>query len=143
MSKEIRFQRNELVWQTRIIYWDAEDWDKLKTWVKNQVQKAQKPEYKGGSWYQSFIKVYDVIKDMSWDDAVAEYQKWDNSDKNSLYWEEETTTYNGESYVYKTYFGDWLLEQMREDVYNADIDSEDYADDSEEYIEIYDSEENK
>ena len=140
MSKEIRLQRSELVWQTRCIYWNNKDWDNLKEWVKSQAEKAQQPENQESGWYQSFIKIYDVIKDMSWDDAVREYENWDNSDEDQLYWEDTYKYYDGTSHTYKQYFGDWFLECMREDVYDADIESEDYADDYDEDIEILDAE---
>ena len=140
MSKEIRFQRSELVWQTRCIYWNAQDWSNLKSWVKTQAEKAQQPENQDSGWYQSFIVIYDVIKDMCWDDAVKEYEKWDNSEDDQLYWEQQTRYYDGTSHTYKEYFGEWFVECMREDVYDSDIESEDYADDSEEDIEVLDRE---
>ena len=131
MGKEIRMQREELVWQTRTVYWKEADWLNLKKWVASQAEIAkERPD----SWYKQYIQINEIIKDMSWDDAVEQYKKWDNSEEDALYWEEPSAWDEGN--MYKTYFGDWLQEQIREDCYDADIDGEDYADDYEEYVEV-------
>lgn len=133
MSKEIRMQRNELVWQSRTVYWKEQDWENLKKWVAGQAETAQQEKHKDSGWYQQFIKINEVIKDMTWDDAVEQYKKWDNSEEDALYWE-ETYAYNDS--IYKVFFGDWLRDQIREDCYDADIDGEDYADDYDEDVEV-------
>ena len=130
MGKEIRMQRNELVWQSRVVYWKEEDWNNLKKWVAGQAEKAQdRPK---DNWYKQYIIVNAIIQNMTWDEAVEEYRKWDENEEDALYWDDHY--YNGNPY--KQYFGDWLLEQIREDCYNADVDNEEYADDSDENIDI-------
>lgn len=136
MSKFIRYQRDELVWQTRVIDWGKRDWENLKSWVKTQAEKAEMPENADSGWYQTFINVYAAIKDMSWDEALVEYEKWDNSEDNQLCWTNSYTYYDGTEHSYKVYFGEWLREMMQEDVYDADITNEEYADDYEEDIRI-------
>lgn len=137
MSKEIRMQRNELVWQSRTVCWNENDWNNLKKWVATQAEIARE---KLGGWYQQFVKINEVIKDMTWDEAVEQYEKWDNGDEDQLYWE-ETYAYTDETY--KVFFGEWLQDQIREDCYDADIDGEDYADDYDENVEVLDNDEDE
>ena len=132
MGKEIRMQRNELVWQSRTVTWNGSDWNNLKKWVANNAEKAKQNPNDG--WYKTFIIINDVISGMTWEQAVEQYEKWDNNEEDALYWEEPS--YYSEKEMYKQYFGDWLIEQIREDCYNADVDSEDYADDSDENIDV-------
>lgn len=135
MSKEIRMNRNELVWQSRTVYWKEKDWETLKKWVASQAEIAkERPD----GWYKQFIKINEVIENMTWDEAVEQYKKWDNGDEDALYWEE---TYSYNDTTYKVFFGDWLKDQIREDCYNADVDSEDYADESDENVEVLENDE--
>ena len=136
MGKEIRMNRNELVWQSRTVTWNESDWANLKKWVAGQAEIAVK---KPDNWYKQYIKINEIIKDMSWDDAVEQYKKWDNSEEDALYWEEQS--YYDKDQTFKQYFGDWLQEQIREDCYDADVDGEDYADDSDEYVEVLEDDE--
>lgn len=138
MSKEIRMQRNELVWQSRTVYWKERDWDNLKKWVAGHAEKARQNPNDG--WYKQFIKVNEVIENMTWDEAVEQYKKWENGDDDALYWEETQLYSDG---TYKVYFGDWLKDQIREDCYDADVDGEDYADDYDENVEVLDNDEDE
>ena len=135
MGKEIRFERTELVWQTRVVTFNKGDWERIKKWVKGYAERAeQNPK---DSWYRTFVSAWEVIKDMSWDEAVEQYRKWRDDEQDAIYWTDHY--YDGSEY--KIYFGEWLTDEMREDVYNADIYNEDYADDSSEDIEILENDE--
>ena len=139
MGKEITLRRAELVWQSREVVWTEKDWQNLKNWLKGNIEK----DSDGGYWKNNYSKMYDLIKDMSWEDAYQQFVNWYNDDiANCLYVEEKTSWGDG---TYKHYVGEFIQDQIREDVYDADVDSEDYADDyEEEYLfeDVKDEEDN-
>jgi len=138
MSKMIKLDRAELVWQTRVNYFGEGDWENLVKWMKGRAEQAKLPENQNSAWYRNQVQEYNIVKDMSWEQALAEYEKWNNEGESEdlLHW---ICDY-GDGYSYTVYFGEWLRDNVREDNYNSDIIDEEYADDYNEEFSIEDEE---
>lgn len=121
--KTITLTRSELVWQTRHATWSEEDWIRFLEWLK---QSADEKNY----WHDQYAGLYEKIKDMSWEEAVADFK----DPKISV---PVVKKYNdGTSWTYDQTLYDAIVEAMREDCYDADVDDEDYADDYSEDFDI-------
>ena len=81
----IKFTSYEQVWQSREVIWREADW---KTFKSKLAKRAQQIAEMGNEYY---IKFYEAIKDMSFDDAMKEYEKW-------LYEEEGYSTFCTDGY---------------------------------------------
>ena len=121
--KTITLTRSELVWQTRHATWSEEDWTRFLEWLK---QSTDEKNY----WHDQYAGLYEKIKDMSWEEAIADFK----DPKISV---PVVRKYNdGTSWTYDQTLYDAIVEAMREDCYDADVDDEDYADDYSEDFDI-------
>lgn len=120
MGKTIQLTRDELVWQTRCISWDAEDYQRYLDWLKSFVDKADKDDSR---WIKHHVEEYEFLKQFTWD-QICDFI-------NGNYDEEPTLEYSKDEYewTYRTTPSRLIQENMREDCYNSDIISENYADD--------------
>lgn len=123
--KTITLTRRELLWQTRHITWTEKDWIRFLEWLKQAVNEKN-------YWHDNYAGLYEKVKDMSWDEVVADF----NDPKISVPVVRKYS--DGTSWTYDQTLYDAVKEAMREDCYDADIDGEDYADDYDEDIEIDD-----
>lgn len=123
--KTITLDRAELVWETRRNTWDATDWDRLLTWMKARVTNPNTP---ADDWFKAhYTETYNHIKDLTWEQAVEQFEKYRNGDEDYIKWTETFGDYSCENCVF-----DILQEQIREDNYESDVYDCDYADDYEE-----------
>ncbi len=127
MSKTIQLTRSELVWQTRQIIWDAEEFQKYLNWLKTF-------EGKEDAWCRNNYAIYELLAAYTWDEVVDMIQRADYDDEPKV----NVVGYDGEVW-YTQCLSDVIREAMREDVYNSDIVDEDYADDYNEEFEIQES----
>ena len=117
MGKQIRLERAELVWETRINYFGEKEWEETKKYYKCYTSTANYNAY--------MARIYKQIKDITWEQVLA---KWE-SDEPSIYIE---LSENG----YKESLRSFVEDTIREINYQCDIDSETYADDYEEDFDI-------
>lgn len=144
MSKAIRMTRRELVWETRVNEFDESDWQSTLEWLKSFTEKEPR-----GSWDREHITIYNAVKDLTWEQVVADYEKWDAGDEkaNLISWElvsegwgfdenNNWTRQPDKDRPYKQYLGEFLHEMIQEDNYNADVEDYDYAGDYDEDVVI-------
>lgn len=131
MSKRITMNRSELVWQTRENSFGEEEWELQKKLLLQRIEAAKDRDI---GYYEAYnLKVYNIIKDIPWDEAYRQYQIYFNDDQTAtgiIGWE----VGNDEHYRYHETLGSWLQDILREDNYNSDIIDEEYADDYDEAI---------
>lgn len=135
MGKSIRMQRDELVWETRVSYFEKEDWERIVAWLK----KFDKEDVEVHSWDGHHKAIYLAVKDLSFEDVMADFEKYENNyqDDDCIYIEFVNKSYDTEeTWTYQESLHDLVVEWMREDNYDADVSDSQYADDYEEYIDI-------
>lgn len=125
MGKAIQFTRNELVWETYEVCWDESDWANTLKWLAEKTDDYYK-------------QIYALVKDLSWDEIVAEYKRWNGeNEEECLYYVFHTSrSYNGEESVWKEPLWDVIREWMQEDMWDKGPEYSDYADDYNEEFEI-------
>lgn len=127
--KTITLTRRELVWETRQNTWDKDDWNHFVSWMKNRVEDPNTP---ADDWFKvHYSETYRHIKDLIWEQAVEQFEKYRNGDADYIKWTEKNGDYSYENCVF-----DVLEEQIREDNYNSDVCDYDYADNYEEDYDI-------
>ena len=139
MSKSIRMQRSELVWETRVNYFTESDWDKTKEWLGTFVNREEANQI--DTWVGHQVIIYNRIKDLTFEDVLADFEEFEKnyeSDK-CIKVELVNKRYNGETWTYNQFLHDLIIEWVREDNYDSDIVDAQYADDNEEYVEIVDN----
>ena len=139
MSKSIRMQRDELVWETRVNYFTEDDWNKIKEWLSTFVNRAEANQ--PDTWIGHQVIIYNRVKDLTFEDVLVDFEEFEKnyeSDK-CIKVELINKRYNGETWTYNQFLHDLIIEWMREDNYNSDIVDTQYADDNEEYVEIVDN----
>lgn len=136
MGKSIRMQRDELVWETRVNYFTEDDWNKLKEWLSVLVNQpeANQPDTELGHQ----LIIYNRIKDLTFDEILADFEEFEKNYESDKCIKIELTNkrYNGETWTYNQFLHDLIVEWIREDNCDSDIVNTEYANDSEEYVEI-------
>ena len=136
MSKRVFLSRSELVWETRDVSWDEKEYENYLNWLKGQNDKYKDDSEQNLSyWYRAQRDAYAVLKNMTWDDIVAEIEKDDSCN------EDYAPTYiifkNADgTEMYRETVIEYIRDAIREDVYDADISGYDYADDYDETWDI-------
>ena len=136
MSKSIRMQRDELVWETRVNYFTEDDWNKLKEWLSAFVNQAEANQIY--TWVGHQVIIYNRIKDLTFNDILADFEEFEKnyeSDK-CIKFELTNKKYNGETWTCNLFLHDLIVTWLREDNHNSDIVNTEYANDNEEYVEI-------
>ena len=139
MSKSIRMQRSELVWETRVNYFTESDWDRIKERLGTFVNREEANQI--DTWVGHQVIIYNRIKDLTFEDVLVDFEEFEKnyeSDK-CIKVELINKRYNGETWTYNQFLHDLIIEWMREDNYDSDIVDTQYADDNEEYVEIVDN----
>ena len=77
MSKSIRMQRDELVWETRVNYFTEDDWNKLKKWLSTFVNQAGANQI--DTWVGHQVIIYNRIKDLTFDDVLADFKEFEKN----------------------------------------------------------------
>ena len=136
MGKSIRMTRNELVWETRINYFTEDDWNKIKEWLSTFVDRAEANQ--PDTWTGHQVIIYNRVKDLTFDDVLADFAEFEKNYESDKCIKVELTNkrYNGETWTYNQFLHDLIIEWVREDNYDSDIVDTQYADDSEEYVDI-------
>ena len=136
MSKSIRMQRDELVWETRVNYFTEDDWNKLKKWLSAFVDQAEANQI--DTWVGHQVIIYNRVKDLTFDDLLADFEEFEKnyeSDK-CIKFKFTNKKYNGETWTCNLFLHDLIVTWLREDNYNSDIVNTEYANDNEEFVEI-------
>ena len=139
MSKSIRMQRSELVWETRVNYFTESDWDRIKERLGTFINREEANQI--DTWVGHQVIIYNRIKDLTFEDVLVDFEEFEKnyeSDK-CIKVELINKRYNGETWTYNQFLHDLIIEWMREDNYDSDIVDTQYADDNEEYVEIVDN----
>lgn len=134
MSKSIQMTRSELVWETRVAYFDEKRWNETLEWLKTFAEKDTDPYTWEGRW----AIVYDRVKDMTFEDVLADIEAYNSGTGNHIVFTFKSKSYNGEEWEYKDAFYDLLMEWLRDDCVESEVVDWSYADDSEEFIEVVD-----
>ena len=136
MSKSIRMQRSELVWETRVNYFTKSDWDRIKERLGTFVDRAEANQIY--TWVGHQVIIYNRVKDLTFDDVLADFAEFEKNYESDRCIKVELINkrYNGETWTYNQFLHDLIIEWMREDNYDSDIVDTEYANDSEEYVEI-------
>jgi hypothetical protein len=136
MGKSIRMQRDELVWETRINYFTEEDWNRVKEWLKDFLDRegADDPH----SWVGHQVIIYNCIKDLTFEEVLADFERFEEVYESDDCIQVELTnkSYNGDTWTYNQFLHDLVIEWVREDNYESDVVDSQYADDYQEYVEI-------
>jgi len=132
MGKTIQLTRSELVWQTRCNSWDESDYQKYLDWLKGFENKKDQ-----GQWYRDNFALYNFLSAYKWDEICRYFDEYDEDEPVFVYYDE-----NGEK-RYSSSITDIIQDAMREDNYDCDICSEDYADDSDERWEVITSDDDE
>ena len=136
MGKSIRMQRDELVWETRVNYFTEDDWNKIKEWLSTFVDQAEANQI--DTWVGHQVIIYNRVKDLTFNDVLADFEEFEKNYESDKCIKVELTNkkYNGEIWTHNLFLHDLIIEWMREDNYDSDIVNTEYANDSEEYVEI-------
>ena len=136
MSKSIRMQRDELVWETRVNYFTEDDWNKLKKWLSAFVNQEEANQIY--TWVGHQVIIYNRIKDLTFDDVLVDFEEFEKNYESDKCIKVELTNkkYNGETWTCNLFLHDLIVTWLRENNYDSDIVNTEYANDSEEYVEI-------
>jgi hypothetical protein len=134
--KTIKMTRNELVWETRVAYFDRDAWKRTLDWLK---QFADKPadEY---TWEGRWALVYNRVKDMTFEDVMADFEAYEdeNNIDNYIVFSFKNKYFDGEECEYEESLHDLIIDWLRDDCIDSEVIECDYADDYEENIKIAD-----
>ena len=139
--KKIVLDRCDLVWESYRTEWDAEDWDKYVKWLAGRVETFKG---KDDSWSLYHLDLYNLIKDLTWDDVIADFNKFEENYKNEdclyILRHNSFTKEDGscEEWSYKDFLHDIIKEVMQEELYNNEPYDTEYADDYNESISVED-----
>lgn len=138
MSKSIMMRRSELVWETRVAYFDEKEWHRTLEWLKTFADKDIDPY----SWETRWAIVYNRVKDMTYEDVLGyiEAYQYRNGEDDPIVFAFKSKLYNGEEWEYKESFYDLLIEWLRDDCVESEVCDWSYADDAEEIVEVVDLE---
>lgn len=140
MAKTIKMTRSELVWETREVEWTEVDFNRLKKWLAGY---AEKEIDQFDNYSKEHVLAYEHIKDMTWEDLVADFKKWQDDDENAIHWTVTNHYAYSDDYTYEVYLGELVQEWIREDCYDADVTDVDYADDYDEELEVLEDDEDE
>ena len=132
MNKAIKMTRRELVWETRVGTFDEKKWyptlESLKTF------SIREPDTH--TWEGRWSLVYNRVKDMSFEDVLADYREYDkHTGKHIVFPFNAEDDYGDESDTQVTLHS-LVDEWLRDDAHDSELLYQTYAHDSDEYIEF-------
>ena len=136
MGKSIRMQRDELVWETRVGYFTEDDWNRTKGWLQGYLnEEGANDPY---SWIGHQVIIYNLIKDLTFEEALADFEKFEEDYKgeNCIKVELINKSIDGNTWTYTQFLHDLIVEWLREDTYDKEPIHYEYADDYQENVEI-------
>lgn len=135
MGKLLKMQRNELIWETRVNYFGEKNWQRTLEWLKTFYDN--KDTFTKYEWGYEHALLYERVKDLTFEEVIEDYNKYIHHEEDSIYVIVKKQRYDGdETWTYKRYLGEFIVEEMREDNADSDLYDTQYTGDSEEYIEI-------
>lgn len=130
MSKTVRINVSELVWQSRHLDWNEDDYNQYLEYLKMFKDKQD------GDWSKNNYRLYEFLSPYTWDQIVEFMQADDERDTPKFTYINHY--YNEKEYTYSAYIGDIIRDAMQEDVWDKDIDDYD-SQDCQVDLEFYDS----
>ena len=132
MNKAIKMTRRELVWETRVGVFDEKKWYATLEWLKTFSIKEPDTHTWEGRW----SLVYNRVKDMSFEDVLADYREYDkHTGKHIVFPFNAEDDYGDESDTQVTLHS-LVDEWLRDDAHDSELLYQTYAHDSDEYIEF-------
>lgn len=128
MLSGIRLTRRELVWETRCYEFDQAD---LNAFIRSQ-KRCLVTSNSPVSQYNA-QQLLDVITNMSLQDIIADFQKWDN-DEPSIQISQRRNW--GDQATYSEPLAALIMDYLRDCCYDADVSDSNYADDYEEELDF-------
>ena len=118
----ITLQRRELVWETRECTWTEDDW-------LGYVYRLEDHDFT--------TQTYKQIKNLTWEEVVADFQRYLDTGESKSWTEVRYKYENGERtdkviFTYTQTLADLLIDMMRDDNYNMNVKDTEYADDYDE-----------
>lgn len=119
--KRLVLNRNELVWERYETAWTDKDWEDFVRSTKARIEKEGQEQ---DSWLEYQKDLYELIKDLTWEDVIADFNKyeenWEDEEnclyvvRHSLYKREDGSV---EDYSYKDFLHDIIKEEMQDELY--------------------------
>ena len=134
MSKVIKMTRHELVWETREAEFDAAEWGRTLAWLKTFAEKETDPYTWEGRW----ASVYNRVKDMTFEDILADVEAYEKTDDYIVFTFKSKRYNSDEEWEYTESLYELIMEWLRDDCCDNEVTDWNYADSSEEYIEVVD-----
>ena len=132
MNKAIKMTRRELVWETRVGIFDEKKWYATLEWLK--TFSIKEPDIH--TWEGRWSLVYNRVKDMSFDDVLADYREYDkHTGKHIVFPFNAEDDYGDESDTQVTLHS-LVDEWLRDDAHDSELLYQTYAHDSDEYVEF-------
>ena len=133
MSKAIKMIKQEVVLETRVAVFDEKMWHEILDWLKAFSKKEPNPYNLEGRW----SIVYNRVKDMSFDDVLADFQEYENhTDKYIIF--PFKNQYKDYEYDASESLHDLIEEWLNEDCYDSEAFDRSYTGEHTEYMEVID-----
>lgn len=123
----ITMVRHELVWQTRTNNWTEENFEEYIASLEKYSEGSD------ATWAQELRQKAEFLKQFTWDE-VCKYLSKDYKGEMPTITIVREDTYG--EYRFTDNLEEIIVEAMREDNFDSDVDSEEYADDYEEELEV-------
>ena len=133
MSKSIKMTKQEVVLETRIAVFDEKRWRETIEWLKLFATKEPNPYSLTGRW----SIVYNKVKDMSFDDVLADFKEYENHTNKYIIFPFKNL-YKDYEYDASESLHDLIEEWLNEDCYDSDVFDRSYTGEHEEYMELID-----
>lgn len=114
--KTLVFERSELVWKTREITWEEDDY-------LNYLDYLRKFKDAKWLWQKDLYAVYEVLSKYTWEDICRIWAEGEEKEPTVKLYRDDGT-FRTEASVF-----DYMRDEMREQVNTADVTDESYADD--------------
>lgn len=131
MSKAIKMTKQEVVLETRVAILDEHMWFEILEWLKAFSMKEPNPYNWEGRW----SLVYNRVKNMSFDDVLADFQEYENHTDNYIIFPFKNK-YKDDEYDTSQSLHDLIDEWLNEDCYDSEPFDRSYTGEHEEYVEI-------
>ena len=138
--KRLVLNRAELIWERYETVWTNDDWIDFVRSIKARIEKGEGDQ---DSWLRYQRDLYELIKDLTWEDVIADFNKFEDNNedeenclyivKHNPYKKEDGSV---EDYSYKIFLHEIIREEMQDELYACGPYDSDYADDYEENFSV-------